>query len=72
MATFPSEEEKPDPARVVTERVTSLPEHEQKKYKGKHRDPNANRRKRTDEPDPQVYMNLKGAQKAKEDEEKEK
>jgi len=50
----------------------SLPEHEEKKYKGKHRDPNANRRKRRDEADPQVYMNLKGAQKAKEDEQREK
>jgi hypothetical protein len=62
----------PAPVGAVAERVTSLPEHEYKKYKGKHRDPNAGRKKRRDDPDPQVYMNLKGAQQAKEDEEREK
>ena len=62
----------PDLVEVVAERVTSLPEHEYKKYKGKHRDPNAGRKKRRDDPDPQVYMNLKGAQQAKEDEDREK
>lgn len=55
-------------AEDVKERGTSLHDHREKEHKGKHRDPKNKRRKRTDDPDPQIYRNLDAAQRAAEEE----
>lgn len=48
-------------ARVVEERVISVPKEPEKAYVGKHRDPDNKRRPRREEADPQIWNDLRAA-----------